>query len=101
MAFLGVAGFTLCYTFYRAKLVPRFVAGWGLVGYATILVGSALEVMGFGLSSIHTIPGGLWEMFIGVWLIVKGFNSCKCSDLGWRKLSGGARRLEITPFCGS
>jgi hypothetical protein len=33
-----------------------------------------LEVLGFGLLSIHAIPGGLWELFIGVWLIVKGFN---------------------------
>jgi hypothetical protein len=47
---------------------------WGLVGYATILCGSVLEVLGFNLLTIHAIPGGLWEMFIGVWLIVKGFN---------------------------
>ncbi len=71
---LGIAGLLLCYTFYRAKLVPRFVAVWGLVGYATILCGSLLEVLGFDLLSIHAIPGGLWELFIGVWLIVKGFN---------------------------
>ncbi len=71
---LGIAGLLLCYTFYRAKLVPRFVAVWGLVGYATILCGSVLEVLGFDLLSIHAIPGGLWELFIGVWLIVKGFN---------------------------
>src|SRR5215203_7398145 len=71
---LGIAGLLLCYTFYRAKLVPRLVAIWGLVGYATILCGSVLEVLGFNLLSIHAIPGGLWELFIGVWLIVKGFN---------------------------
>ena len=74
MASLGVASLMLCYTLYRAKLVPRFVAFWGLVGYAIILCGSVLEVMGFDLLSIHTIPGGLWELFIGVWLITKGFN---------------------------
>jgi hypothetical protein len=33
-----------------------------------------LEVLGFNLLSIHAIPGGLWEVFIGVWLFVKGFN---------------------------
>ena len=71
---LGIAGLLLCYTFYRTKLVPRLVAVWGLVGYATILCGSVLEVFGFNLLSIHAIPGGLWELFIGVWLIVKGFN---------------------------
>jgi hypothetical protein len=34
-----------------------------------------VQVFGFDLQSIHTIPGGLWELFIGVWLIAKGFNS--------------------------
>jgi hypothetical protein len=33
-----------------------------------------VEVLGFNLQTIHAIPGGLWEVFIGVWLIVKGFN---------------------------
>src|SRR5215212_9877730 len=74
MAFVGIASLMLCYTLYRAKLVPRILAVWGLVGYAIILCGSVLEVLGFNLLTIHAIPGGLWEMFIGVWLIVKGFN---------------------------
>jgi hypothetical protein len=74
MTTLGISGLILCYSFYKSKLVPRLLAVWGLVGYATILCGSVLEVLGFDLLSIHAIPGGLWEMFIGVWLIVKGFN---------------------------
>ena len=32
-------------------------------------------VMGSGLGDLSSLPGGLWEVFIGVWLIVKGFNS--------------------------
>ena len=74
MTTLGISGLILCYSFYTAKLVPRLLAVWGLVGYATILCGSVLEVLGFNLLTIHAIPGGLWEVFIGVWLIVKGFN---------------------------
>jgi Domain of unknown function (DUF4386) len=74
MITLGISGLILCYSFYKSKLVPRFLAVWGLVGYATILCGSVVEVLGFNLLTIHAIPGGLWEVFIGVWLIVKGFN---------------------------
>ena len=74
MTTLGISGLILCYSFYKSKLVPRLLSVWGLVGYATILCGSVLEVLGFNLLLIHAIPGGLWEMFIGVWLIVKGFN---------------------------
>lgn len=75
MSALGVSGLMLCYTLYRAKLVPRWLAVWGLVGYATILVGMLSAVMGSGLGDVSSLPGGLWEVFIGVWLIAKGFNS--------------------------
>jgi hypothetical protein len=75
MSALGLAGLMLCYTLYRAKLVPRFLAVWGLLGYATILVGMVSAVMGSGLGDLSSLPGGLWEVFMGVWLIAKGFNA--------------------------
>jgi hypothetical protein len=75
MSTLGIAGLMLCYTLYKAKLVPRWLAVWGLVGYAIILVGMVSEMMGSGLGLASSLPGGLWELFIGGWLIVKGFNS--------------------------
>jgi hypothetical protein len=33
------------------------------------------EIMGSGLGLVSSLPGGLWEVFIGVWLMAKGFNS--------------------------
>lgn len=75
MVALGMAGLTLCYGFYRAKLVPQFFITWGFIGYVSFLIGSMLEILGFNLQLLHTLPGGLWEMSIGVWLIVKGFNT--------------------------
>jgi len=75
MIALGLAGLMLNYTFYRARLVPRLVAVWGLVGYAILVCGMVSAVMGSGLGLASSIPGGLWEVFLGVWLIVKGFNS--------------------------
>jgi hypothetical protein len=74
MTTLGVAGLMLNYTLYRARLVPRPLAIWGLVGYAIIFGGMVSEVMGSGLGLASSIPGGLWEVFIGVWLIVRGFS---------------------------
>jgi hypothetical protein len=75
MSALGLAGLMLCYTLYRAKLVPQFLAVWGLVGYAIIFLGMASAILGSGLGFASSLPGGLWEVFMGVWLIVKGFNS--------------------------
>jgi hypothetical protein len=75
MSALGVSGLMLCYTLYKSKLVPRFFAIWGLVGYAVIFVGMLSEIMGSGLGLMSSLPGGLWEVFMGVWLIAKGFNA--------------------------
>ena len=77
MSALGVSGLMLCYTLYRAKLLPAWLAIWGLVGYAVILVGMLSAVMGSGLGDLSFYPGGLWEGFVGVWLIIKGFSSPK------------------------
>jgi hypothetical protein len=73
MIAVGVAGLILCAALYRATLIPRPLAVWGLVGYAVLLGGSVLQVLGYELNSVQAMVGGLWEVFIGVWLIVKGF----------------------------
>lgn len=75
MITLGISGMLLCYTLYRTKLLPRWLAAWGLVGYAIIFCGMVSEIMGSGLGLASSIPGGLWEVFVGFWLIVKGFNA--------------------------
>ena len=80
MIAVGVAGLILCSAFYRSQLIPRLLAVWGLIGYAVLLSGSVLQVFGFELSSIQAIPGGLWELFIGVWLIAKGFRSSQSTS---------------------
>jgi len=75
MSTLGISGLLLCSTLYKANLVPRWLAVWGLLGYATILVGMVSAIMGSGLGDLSSLPGGLWEVFMGVWLIAKGFNA--------------------------
>jgi hypothetical protein len=75
MSTLGVAGLLLNYVLYRAKLVPHWLAIWGLLGYAIIFFGMVSAMMGSGLGDVSSLPGGLWEVFIGVWLITKGFSS--------------------------
>ena len=72
---LGISGLMLCYTLYRATLVPRWLAVWGLLGYAIIFCGMVSAVMGSGLGDLSSYAGGLWEVVVGVWLIVKGFNA--------------------------
>jgi len=64
---------------YKARLIPRWLSGWGIVGIglgvvATVYAGFTQD---FGLATVNTmlnIPIGLQEMVLAVWLIVKGFN---------------------------
>jgi hypothetical protein len=75
MSMLGISSLLLCSTLYKANLIPRWLAIWGLLGYAIILVGMVSAIMGSGLGDLSSLPGGLWEVFMGVWLIAKGFNA--------------------------
>lgn len=88
MCTLGVSGLTLCYTLLKAKLLPQWLAVWGLVGYAIILGGMVSALFGSGLGDLSSLPGGLWEMFVGVWLIVKGFNA--------PAITAGSAKTEMT-----
>lgn len=75
MAGLGIGSLFFCVALYRSRLVPRFLAVWGFVGYASFALGCILELLGFaGVGLVSTIPGGVFELTFAVWLIVKGFN---------------------------
>jgi hypothetical protein len=75
MAALGVGSIFFCFLMYRSSLVPRFLAAWGVVGYAIFAAGCLLEIVGLaGAGLVASVPGGLFEVFFGIWLIVKGFN---------------------------
>jgi hypothetical protein len=87
MSTLGVSGLMLCYVLYKTKLVPRVLAVWGLIGYAIIFAGMLSQILGSGLGLMSSLPGGLWEMFVGGWLIVKGFNA---SAFPSRQVQGGS-----------
>ena len=74
---------------YRARLVPRWLSGWGLLAvipYAIpVLLGLFTNV---DISSTSTttslldLPLGLQEMVLAVWLIVKGFDSGRITTQG-------------------
>ena len=74
MAGLGIGSLFFSALLYRSRLVPRFLAVWGFVGYAAFAAGSLLELAGVaGAGLVGAAPGGLFEIFFGVWLLVRGF----------------------------
>lgn len=75
--FSSLAAMILYATLYRARLVPRWLSGWGFVGGALHLLAGGLHLFGVhpaGLDLVLTLPIALQEMVFAVWLIVKGFN---------------------------
>lgn len=62
----------------RTRLVPGFIAIWGLIAAALVLLNTVLgwfrPDLGAALGMITGLPMLLNELFLGVWLIVKGFN---------------------------
>jgi hypothetical protein len=64
---------------YQSKLIPRWLSGWGVLGAVLSLAATVLASFthDFGMESVHTylsIPVGVNELALAVWLIVKGFN---------------------------
>jgi hypothetical protein len=79
-------GILLGYLMYSSRLVPRYLAVLGLVG-GPLAVASATTTL-FSLyeqvsvwASIAIIPEFLWELSLGIWLIVKGFNASAVARL--------------------
>ncbi len=58
----------------RTRIVPRFLAAWGLVGVGLIVVLNLLPV-GMGVGLVLALPMILNEIVLGIWLIVKGFDA--------------------------
>ena len=72
-------GILLGYMMYRSALVPRGMAVLGLIG-GLVLVAAAVAIL-FGVIEagsvwqvIATLPEALWELSLGIWLIVRGFD---------------------------
>ncbi len=75
MIAVGVSGLVLCRVLLLTGLVPRLLAVGGLFGYALFFLGSVLEVLGYAVGNALSVPGGLFEVALGVLLIAKGFSS--------------------------
>jgi hypothetical protein len=75
----GIGGLILTYLLFISKFVPRPIAVLGLIGYASLLLGVPLDLIGGldmseGAGLILLAPGGLFEfVFLPIWLITKGF----------------------------
>jgi len=82
MVFLGLGFIVFFYLLYKSKYVPGILAGFGILSYFLILVNSFVTIlipqngtmmtMVNSISMIFMTPSILFELIIGLWLLIKG-----------------------------
>ena len=74
MLALGVGSIPFFGALRRRCWLPAPLAVWGMVGYAALAIGALLDLMtGREVIEIFAIPGGLFELTLGVILLRRGF----------------------------
>jgi Domain of unknown function (DUF4386) len=78
--FTATGGIVFSYLLYISRLIPRVLAGLGIVGYVALLLGIPSTLLGFvdlnsGWGMGFFIPGGLFELVLPILLFVKGFEA--------------------------
>ena len=73
-------GLILGWLMYRSELVPRGLAMFGLIGGPLIILAGTLVIFdvieaGKTVDALMTIPEAIWELGIGIYLIVKGYRT--------------------------
>jgi hypothetical protein len=58
MLVLGAGSVPFCLALLRDQFVPRWLAIWGIVGYAVLAAGALLELLGLAVGLVFAIPGG-------------------------------------------
>jgi hypothetical protein len=73
MLILGLGSLPFCHVLFKAGLVPASLAILGLLGYALLALGACFELFGYPVGILLSLPGGLFELIFGIWLMLKGF----------------------------
>ncbi|MFB4274590.1 DUF4386 domain-containing protein [Nonomuraea sp. MTCD27] len=75
----AIGGLVFTYLLFASRIVPQPIAALGLIGYALLLLGVPLDLLGVldmdaGAGMLLLAPGGLFEVLVlPIWLFAKGF----------------------------
>jgi len=72
MIVLGIGSIPMCLILLKHRIVPKWIAIWGIVGYAVFAFGFLMELFGNKWSMYLLGLAGLWEIYFAIWLIIKG-----------------------------
>jgi hypothetical protein len=83
--FFSLGALLFYYLLYTAKLIPRFISVWGFIGAVFVFVLIFLEA-DIIINLILVLPIILNEIFLGIWLILKGFNPSSITSLSHKQI---------------
>jgi uncharacterized protein DUF4386 len=69
----GVVIFVFYAALYRSALVPRAIAGFGLIAAVAMVTGVGMPFVGRDVVFPLLAPLGLSQLILAVWLVAKGF----------------------------
>ena len=76
LLFMGLGALLFFVLFWRSRLVPRVLAGLGLLTYGSMIAITIASILVPGLSEgtkmLVYAPGGVFELVFGLWLLVRG-----------------------------
>jgi Domain of unknown function (DUF4386) len=74
--FFITASMLMYYLLYQSKIIPQFISVWGMIALISLLIGNLLEITGNTDPMIKLFYPLIMlnELFLAIWLIVKGFN---------------------------
>ncbi|MCJ7616146.1 MAG: DUF4386 domain-containing protein, partial [Desulfobacterales bacterium] len=75
MVFYCIGGILFYYLFFKSKYVPRVLSLWGIIAASLGFIGTLFEIFNYDVPMYIFLPLLPFELAIGVWLMVKGFNS--------------------------
>ncbi len=74
MVILGIGSIPMCILLYKHKIVPKWLAMWGITAYVIFTFGYIMELIGKNWSMYLLGLAALWEITFAIWLIIKGGN---------------------------
>lgn len=84
-SFMFILGALFLYvSFYRTRLIPRWLTIWGLIGVVPYWLNAALHILNVdtgGLGLLSNIPLAIQEVIMGLWLVFAGFNKDAIKNL--------------------
>jgi len=90
--FSALGGLMFSYLLFQSKLIPRYLSGLGIIGYGVLFLGVVLDMFSIfnindGVGMLIYLPGGLFELFLPIWLFIKGFNSSAIVSVATQSLT--------------